>query len=321
MLFCFPPQYQKQKIFLLFLRVVITLFTLLSGSESFADCVGVVTSGGGNSFWARVEAGAQQAGKDLGLEIYFRGPIDEGDIEAQAIIINWIEKHACIGLVLAPNSPQRIEQVANLKQHGIPTVYIDRDYGGDRVSVIKTENFKAGILAGHELARALGNKGRVAVLRMKKGVVSTDDRENGFIKGATDRGLVVSVDEYLATSISDARDKAYRTLKSVTDLDGIFTPNESTTLAVLGARKQITHLKNVKHIGFDAHSYMVNAVKDGVMLGFVVQNPYEMGYQGVQTIQKIVTGDKVEEIVDTGVLFVNANNINEKPVKDLIGIE
>ncbi|HJW71465.1 MAG TPA: hypothetical protein VJ486_01300, partial [Geothrix sp.] len=52
------------------------------------ECIEVVSAGGGYAFWQAVGEGANQAGKELGIDIYFRGPSREEDRDAQETIAN-----------------------------------------------------------------------------------------------------------------------------------------------------------------------------------------------------------------------------------------
>lgn len=297
---------------------ILVFISLLPSNQTKADCIGVVSSGGGSSFWELVKQGAEAASRELELVMYFRGPIDEGGAMAQGIIIDSIFSRNCVGLVLAPNSLKRAEQVNRLKKLGIPTVYIDRDGPGERYSIIKTNNFSAGMMAGLFLAKILDYKGNVAVFRMDKGVGSTSAREAGFIQGAQEGGLVVYVDTYLGTDVGEARTKAAMVISQHPNIKGIFTPNESTTLATLGARKQVSHSKETVHIGFDSHKYILNAIRDGWIYGVVVQHPYQMGYQAVHTLHSILNNEQFDKQVQTATLFVNKDNIDSADIRKII---
>ena len=285
------------------------------------NCIGVVTAGGGAGFWGKVEKGAHQAGLELGIKVIVRGLADEASSEGQRHIINSMINWGCKGLVLAPNANERQQVVASLKAQGIPTVYIDRDIGGDRASVIKTQNFEAGVLAGKEMAKALNGKGRVALLRMDQGVVSTTHRENGFIKGARAGGLAIQFEAYLGTTIGDARKHATQALKHMPGIDGIFTPNESTSIGAMLALEVLQLPHSILHIGFDAHERMIKALTENKMQGFIVQRPFLMGYQGVHTVYKVMKGLSVEPLIDTGVKFINKNNLNHKDTKEILNLK
>lgn len=289
-------------------------------SSAFAECIGVITAGGGKGFWGDISDGAKQAGKELGVTIYARGASDEANKEGQKQVIKVIMDEGCGGLVLAPNAKERNKDVADLKKKGIPTVYIDRDLGGDRVSVIKTNNFAAGELAGNEMVKALKGKGRVALLRLSKDVVSTTARENGFMKAAVAGGLEIAIDTFLGTTIGKARSKAEKALSNTSNIQGIFTPNESTSTGVLVTLEKLNKQGSLVHIGFDSSKVMIDSLNNHHIYGFVVQRPFKMGYDGVNAVYKAMKGKNIKENIDTGVVFVNSNNIKQKSIKQMLGI-
>ena len=300
--------------------IIIALMFFCFGSYAMAECIGVVTAGGGQGFWGDVIKGANQAGKELGIEIHARGAVDEANVEGQRYIIESTMKFGCEGLVLAPNSKDRKKDVAQLKAQGIPTVFIDRDIGGDRISIIKTENFSAGEKAGTEMAKALGGKGKIALLRFNEDVVSTTARENGFIKGATGGGLEIVVDQYIGTMVGEARSEGYRILKGLKRIDGIFTPNESTSLGVIKALERLNKAGKVVHIGFDSHKVMIESLNSRHIYGFIVQRPFQMGYQGVHTVYRAMHGKDIKQKVNTDVVFINRENINHTEIRKMLGL-
>ena len=47
-------------------------------------------------------------------------------------------------------------------------------------------------------------------------------------------------------------------------------------------------------IGFDSDDKLISFLKDGVISGLVVQDPYRMGYDGIKTALAASKGEKVE---------------------------
>jgi ribose transport system substrate-binding protein len=74
----------------------------------------------------------------------------------------------------------------------------------------------------------------------------------------------------------------------------------------------------VKMVGFDAGSQSVEDMKKGDVQGLVVQNPVLMGYLGVMTMVKHLQGEKVEKRIDTGVVLVTPENMNQPEMKELL---
>lgn len=133
---------------------------LPNGKTLFAaDCVGVIPGGGSSAYWNLVRDGAFQAGYENGIEVYYRGPEREGDSEAQLRVIDIVVERGCKALVIAPAGKEIGPRVAQLQQQGILSLYIDRDMGGDVLSVIATDNFKAGQQAAEHMVQLLGAGG------------------------------------------------------------------------------------------------------------------------------------------------------------------
>ena len=84
-------------------------------------------------FWEQVEVGARQAGKELGLNVHFRGPNHEGRVTTQLEMINWMLEQGCKALVIAPSGPEIAPRVQQLAGSGINTVYFGRDLPGSAV--------------------------------------------------------------------------------------------------------------------------------------------------------------------------------------------
>lgn len=303
-------------------KAVLTAIVLLYGTIANAECIGLVTAGGGHAYWEQVERGANQAVKELGVTLHTRGAVDSANEQAQHVLIDkFINREGCRGLVLAANSVDKKKVVAQLKAQGVPTVYIDRDIGGERISVIKTNSFSAGELAGEEMAKALKGRGKVAVFRERENREPTTARENGFIKAANKGGLEVVVDVVVGSMVGQVRINVFDILQNTTNLDGIFTPNESTTTGTLATLKRVKLAGKIIHIGFDSNEYIVKSVQYDQLYGFILQSPYEIGYQGVHTVYRAMKGQSIKTDIETGVVFVDRDNINTTKIKKKLGLD
>src|SRR5262249_39246666 len=146
-------------------------------------------------------------------------------------------------IVLAPLDDSALAQpVADAKRAGIPVVVIDSGLkGNDYVSFVATDNRKGGEIAGAHLAKLLNGAGKVVLLRYAEGSESTAQREQGFLDAIAAHGgvQVVSANQYGGADVEGAYKKSEALLSRFKrpdgslEVDGIFTPNESTTLAML----------------------------------------------------------------------------------------
>jgi ribose transport system substrate-binding protein len=71
-------------------------------------------------------------------------------------------------------------------------------------------------------------------------------------------------------------------------------------------------------IGFDSDDKLVRLLADGNIKGLVVQDPFRMGYEGIKTELAASIGEKVPEIVDTGVKLITKENMNSERSKELL---
>ena len=184
-------------------------------------------------------------------------------------------------------------------------------------------NEKGGQMGGEYLGKLLGGKGNVILLRHAVGSASTEEREAGFlevIKTKFPEIKILSSDQYAGAT----RETAYQASQNLlnrfgNDVNGIFCPNEPPTVAMAKALREIGKAGGkVKMVGFDSGTQSVLDLKNGDIQGLVVQNPLLMGYLGVMTLYKHLQGEKVEKRLDTGVVLVTPENMEQPDIKDLL---
>src|SRR3989475_7294617 len=177
--------------------------------------IAVIPKGTTHEFWKSIHAGAVKAERELnekGLktEIIWNGPLREDDRDQQIQVVENFTSKRVSGIVLAPlDSQALVSPVASAVQAGIPVVIIDSGLKSDQyVSFVATDNYKGGQLAGEHLAKLLGGKGNVILLRYAVGSASTEAREAGFLdvlKKFPDLKLISS-DQYAGAT----RETAYQ---------------------------------------------------------------------------------------------------------------
>ena len=288
--------------------------------------IAVIPKGTTHEFWKSVHAGAVKAAKEADVDIIWKGPLKEDDLKAQVDVVSTFIAQGVNGVVLAPlNDTALRAPVKQATQAKIPVVVFDSDLqGDDHVSFVATDNLAAGKLAGEHLAKLVGEKGSVVVLRYQEGSASTQNREKGFLDAVKGKpGIkVVSDNQYGGATTESAFSKGESLLlaqKAETGaVNGIFTPNESTTFGMLLALRKSSLNKKMKFVGFDASEKLVGALRDGDIDGLVVQDPFNMGYLAVKTMADHLRGKKVDKRIDTGARLVTKENLEEPAVKEVM---
>jgi ribose transport system substrate-binding protein len=77
------------------------------------------------------------------------------------------------------------------------------------------------------------------------------------------------------------------------------------------AIKQKDLAGKVKVVGFDISQATINAIKENYIQASMVQNPYMMGYKGVEIAVDKLQGKEVPKRVDTGVTVMTKDNVDQ----------
>ncbi|MHC4477013.1 MAG: ABC transporter substrate-binding protein [Planctomycetota bacterium] len=290
--------------------------------------VAVIPKGTIHEFWKTVHAGAESAGKELDVKIIWKGPLKEDDREAQISVVEGIITRKVAGIVLAPLDDVALRgAVDQAMGGGIPVVIFDSGLQGNNyVSYVATDNFKAGQLAGQYMGKILDGKGKVVVLRYAEGSDSTTRREDGFLDaiGAFEDIQIVSSNQYAGVTTESALRTAENLLSRFggsggrLGIDGIFCATEPTTLGILRALQNMGYAGKIKFIGFDSSTKMIAALRAGELNGFVVQDPFRIGYLGVKTLVRHLRGEQVPKRIDTGSTLVTMENLLEPNIRQLL---
>ena len=293
--------------------------------------IGVVPKGSTHEHWKRVRIGAEKAAAEFTaagtrVEVIWKGPLREDDREQQVQVVEGFTSQGVSGLVLSPLDSSALRRpVEEAFRVGIPTVIFDSALAtpNPTISYVSTDNGKGGRLAGRRMGELLGGKGTVLMLRYQEGSAATEEREQGFLdelKTGFPGIQVLSSDQYAGPTRDTAKRASENLLNRFanTSIDGIFTPNESSTGGMLLALQDIGKAGTLKFVGFDYSSSFIAPLKAGQLHGFIAQHPVNMGYLSVKTIVDHLQGRTVPQVVDTGVVLVTAENIGEASVQAVI---
>ncbi len=292
--------------------------------------ISVIPKGTSHVFWQSVHAGAVKAAKELKIKINWVGTDREDDRQQQIALIDNQVMNEVDGIVLAPLDAIALRRpVQNAANKGVPVVIIDsglKDAEDIYTSFVATDNKEGGRVAARKLAGLLNGTGRVVLLRYNEGSASTENREEGFLEVMKEYAdiKIISSEQYAGVTRASAQQASENLLLRFTDgsgklaIDGIFTPNISTTYGMLLALRRKKVAGTIAFVGFDSEGPAVEAVKTGEISGLVVQDPFKMGYLGVKTMLKKLNNEDVAKRIDTGVTFVEATDLERPEIKELV---
>lgn len=289
--------------------------------------IAVIPKGTTHEFWKSIHAGAVKAQRELTaagtpVEIIWKGPLKEDDRTSQIDTVQTFVGQGISGIVLAPLDRTALVAPVQLAVTAkIPVVIIDSGLASELpASTVATDNRAGGRLGGKRLGEVLGGKGKVILVRYQEGSASTADREAGFLDAMKEfpELVLVSTDQYAGATRETALTACQNLLNRFADIQGVFTPNESSTAGMALALQERNLAKTIKHVGFDASLPLIEALDQGRIQGLVVQDPFQMGYLGVKTLATVIAGGAVPKQTDTPVQLVTPDNRNQPAIKDLL---
>ncbi|HVX84725.1 MAG TPA: substrate-binding domain-containing protein [Phycisphaerae bacterium] len=294
--------------------------------------IAVVPKGTTSPYWKAVHAGAQKAADELAstqpIEIVWKGSLREDQSAEEISVVEDMFNLHVDAIVLAPNNADALAGVVDeASQKKIPVVIIDSAVSSNKyTSFVATDNKKGGYMGGKELAKDLGGKGKVIMLRYQEGSASTGEREQGALDALKESAGIelVDVNKYggatqdECTKAAENLLAAYKNPDGTLSIDGIFCPNLTTTYGMLLVLQDMKAAGKVKFVGFDSSPDLVSALKSGQINGLVVQNPIKMGYLGLKTAVEAADGKTVERSIDTGATLVTKENMNDPASQEVL---
>ena len=292
------------------------------GKQGGQRQIAVIPKGITHIFWESIRRGAEKAGAEAGVKIFWNGPEREGNREMQIQIIEDFITQKVSGIVLAPiDNKALVPSVEKIYAKNIPCVIIDSGIDTDKyVSFVATDNYKGGVIAAKRMGKILNGKGKIVVVKYAPGSASTMKREDGFIDTIKKEFPEIEIvdSKYGMDTVETALQAAEDLLTKNAELDGLFACNESTSVGALRALQSQGRAGKMKMIGFDAGGLLIEGVKTGVVDSLVVQNPYKMGYEGVRVLIAALDGKKVDRRIDTGVTLVTRENLETPEIRSLL---
>ena len=286
-----------------------------SNVSSDSKKIVLITMDSIDEHWLSVRNGAEDKVKELGnIELIFRAPAGKTDPNEQTRMAEDAINQKADAILLAPSDPAALAPVAaKIKEANIPLILIDSALSTeDYDAFFSTDNEAAGALAGETFAKLVNGRGKIGIVHAQPSSTTAIARGKGFetkIKEIAPNIQVVSV-QYSDGDKARALNIATDIMTANPDLVGFFTSNEGSTIGVARAIEDMGKKDSIMLVGFDKSQDTIRALENGTLKATIVQNPYKMGYEGIQTAVDILEGKEVSRLTDTGVNVVTLENID-----------
>ncbi|WP_409526037.1 ABC transporter substrate-binding protein [Nitrincola sp. MINF-07-Sa-05] len=297
----------------------------LAPLTAFAGEIAVIVKTTNSNYWQNVNKGAAAAIDGQSEHTFsFNGPASESAIADQVNLVENAINRGVAGIVLAPSDPEAlIPVVKRAYENSIPVVIIDSglaDGAKDTFQAfLSTDNCAAGKLVAENMVKAVGTQGKVAVMSYVAGVGSEIGRVGCFVDYLKANSKLEIVGPFYSQSqMATALNQTTDILAANGDLVGIFGANEPTAVGMGRALVQAGKAGSITAFGFDGNGDLQDFVRDGTLAGTAVQGSFQMGELGVKTVIDILQAESVDDFIDTGVVLVTKENIDQPVAKNVL---
>lgn len=305
--------------------ILATMFIAACGknAEVSKTEIAVIPKGTTHEFWKSIHAGALKAASETGVEAIWMGPQREDDRQLQIQVVQNFISRDVDAIVLAPlDARSMVRPVQAAVERGIPVVIIDSGLESDAYSsFVATNNFEGGRACARRLAEVMDYRGSAIMLRLQEGAASTTEREEGFLAEIHEIAPEINLlshNQYAGATMEKALQVSQNLLNRFPEVEGIFTPNESSTQGMLRALQTAGRAGEVKLVGFDNNDVLLEGMRTGQIDGLLLQDPFDMGYRGVLTAVAILNGEPFEEKVDTRMMMITPENMEQEEAQRLL---
>jgi ribose transport system substrate-binding protein len=259
---------------------------------------------GASDFWKIAEAGVNKAQEELpDYDLQFKYP-EQAAAAIQQRLMDDLVAAGVSAIMVSAVDPATSTEALNRVGDQVPLFTTDSDApDSNRIAYIGSSNVELGKDAGALMLKALPDGGQCMGFVGLPGADNARERVEGI--QAAIAGSKVELIDVRGDDIDQTRAKrnVEDALAANPDLDcmvGIYSYNTPRIYEVL---KESGQLGEIKIIGFDEDPITLGGVREGTIVGTVVQDPYQWGYQGMKLMADYLQGN-TSEIPADGLIIV-----------------
>ncbi len=262
-------------------------------------------------FWKLLTEGVEMAAVENQVDVTIVAPESEEDYEAQNQLIEWAILQKPDAILLTPCSyTESTEYVKKIKEQGIVLVLIDSSIDADVAdAVIATNNIKIGEVEGNFMKRFVSEDSCIAIIGHVKNSSTAIEREIGVRKGLGEYEEKIVDVVFCDSDYDKAYTQMMNLLEKYPSIDLVAGLNEYSAVGAARAIKEKGLEKQIKVVGIDSSLEEIQMLEEGIFTAIVMQNPFKMGYMGMEVAVKILDGEKVLKNIDSGCQLITKDSM------------
>ena len=280
----------------------------------------VVPKAMNNPFFDFTRDGCLAEAKKLGnVECTYKGPIEHEPATQAQIIQDFITSKVDGLAISVSDTAAMTKTIEAATAAGIPVITFDSDApGSKRITYLGTDNKEFGVALGKMLLKLRPEGGKYAMVSGGPGAANLAERVDGVreaLKGS--KWVEVSGSPTFCNDDMALADQQMDDLKTATpDLAAIVPVGGWPMFAPEAYKVFATKYKKDMDAGkftlvvADTLPVQIQFLKDGLANALVGQRPYEMGVKAMDTLLAIKKGEKVPDVIHTGLDLVTKDNVD-----------
>lgn len=270
----------------------------------------------GVPYFTSCAAGAEEAAKELGIELTYDGPTDGSPEKAASLIERWTAQRYDV-IAISPNDPAVLAPAMKAaRAKGIHVITWDADGEADaRAFMVNQATSKdIGYALVDTMVKDLGGKDKAAgdaaiitasltAANQNEWMTFMKERLNEYPNLKLVEVKPSSEDQRLAFQVTKDLLGAYPNLKGIWGISSVAFP------AAAEAVKQSGKSGQVFVTGLSTPNDMKPAVKDGSVASVILWNTVDLGYLTIYTANAVAKGD-----LKPGATTLKAGRLGEKKI-------
>ncbi len=305
--------------------LVVTLLVGSAGVAGESKTIVFIPKSTNTTFYLFLRKGAADKARELGYTVDYQGVATESEVMGQVNLFNNIAATRPAGILCAAIDAKAMQPAVKAAMNaGIPVVMVDATIEDTSIPVasITTDNYQGGQLGGELLAKILDYKGKVANLGISAGSHTGVQRSQGFIDViARHSGMTVLPVQWTEADPARCLNVTTDLLNGNPDLAGVYGAAAAMGVGASQAIRAKGLEKKVKIVHFDPSPEVLPLFEQGIIQGIISQNPYRMGYDGVEIIDQFLKGNPVpadKKMVELPAVAITAENYNNPEIQALL---
>jgi ribose transport system substrate-binding protein len=282
---------------------------LCAGTSLRAQTVAVFTKNQNSPIFSAFRAGANAAGKNLGVQVVNYVPSTADSVTEQDQLVADAIKDKPDAIVFVPVDYTKASgAVGKINAANIPLINANEKLsGGTIVGYVGSDDVALGKATGEYLLKAIGGKGNVAILDGPDGNLTAKGRAQGFrdaLKEVSDVKLVAAKSANYTRPLGKQITGSF--LNSFPQLDGIMAANDPMAIGAVDALKASGRKSAV--IGINASREVMDLIKSGEVIGSGDYDTFMQGCIGVEMAVRTIRKETVPNEVMLKPVVIDKTN-------------